>query len=275
VSATCQGCGATLPEDAAACSACGASARGLGDTVAEQLPPEETGHVPVYLTSVEPRWFGVPPAAGLLVLAALSTVAAILLFAFGHWPMGLILVGLTFLLLAAFGEAARRKPDSPFARRSLEAFRAARARAGVAVDSAAARTRAQRELAQARHELFSLGQHRQAKVADLGEAALAGDDAAMVALKEEIGGLDELAAEKEAHMEAIATRAQEHIDEARMSVQQTMIEVPEGPDDPETGPAEPPPQYPPPDEGNPPDPARIPEPYPPPEITTPESTRSR
>jgi hypothetical protein len=225
----------------------------------------------VSFARVQPRWFGVAPAAGLLVLAGLSLLAAILLFAFGHWPVGLIVVGLAFLLLAGFGEAARRKPDSAVARRSFEAFRAARARAGVAVGSAAERTRAQRELNSIRHELFRLQQHRGDKVAELGEAALAGDEAALAGLKDEIGGFDRLAAEKEAEMDAIANRTQEHIDQARMSVQPTMIELPEGPDDPETGPSEPPPQYPPPDEGNPPDPARIPEPYPPPEITTPEA----
>jgi hypothetical protein len=92
-------------------------------------------------------------------------------------------------------------------------------------------------------------------------------------LKEEIGGLEGLVAEKEAEMLAIAESADEHIRRARMSVQRTMIEVPEDPGDPETGPAEPPITYPPPDEGNPPEPARIPEPYPPPEITTPEADR--
>jgi hypothetical protein len=259
----------SLPEDAGACAACGAPAPARGDTVAEQLPLDEASEA--HFTSVQPRWFGVAPAAALLLLAGAALVAAILLFVFGHWPVGLILVGLALLLLAAFGEAAKRKPDSAFARRSFDAFRAARARAGVAVGSAAARTRAQRELAQARHELLSLQHRRRAKVAELGEAALAGDEAAMTGLKDEIGGLDELAAEKEAEMDAIANRTQEHIQQARMSVQPTMIEAPEDPNDPETAPAEQPPQYPPPDEGNPPEPARIPEPYPPPEITTPES----
>jgi hypothetical protein len=273
VSAICPSCGASLPEGAGACAACGAPALAHGDTVVEPLPPHETGRVPVHFTSVQPRWFGVAPAAALLLLAGLSLFAAILLFAFGHWPIGLILVGLTLLLLGAFGEAAKRKPDTQFARRAFDAFRAARARAGVAVGSAAARTRAQRELARARQELMSLQHLRRAKVSELGEAVLTGDDAAATALKDEIGGLERLAAEKEAEMQAIANRTHEHIEQARMSVQRTMVEVPEDPDDPETEPAEPPPQYPPPDEGNPPDPVRIPEPYPPPEITTPEAGR--
>jgi hypothetical protein len=273
VSANCPSCGASLPDGAGACAECGAPAAGPGDTVVEPLPLEETGRVPVHVVRAEPRWFGVAPAAALLGLAALSLLVAILLFAFGHWPVGLILIGLTLLLLAAFGEAAKRKPDSQLARRSLDSFRAARARAGVVVGSAAARTRAQREQTRARHELMSLQRLRETKVAELGEAALADDADAVERLKREIGELDELAAEKEAEMHEIAERTDEHIRQARLSVQATMIELPDAPDDPETGPAEPPPEYPPPDEGNPPDPARIPEPYPPPEITTPESRR--
>ena len=270
MSAICPSCGASLPEGAGACAACGAPAPARGNTAVEPLPLDEAGSESINYTITQPRWFGVAPAAALLLLAALSLLAAILLFAFGHWPVGLILVGLTLLLLAAFGEAAKRKPDTAFARRSFDLFRTARARAGVAVGSAAARTRAQRELVRARHEILSLQQLRRSKVTELGEAALAGDEEAVAALKDEIGGLDRLAADKEAEMQVIAQRTDEDIRHARLSVQQTMVEVPEDPDDPDTGPAEPSPQYPPPDEGNPPDPARIPEPYPPPEITTPE-----
>jgi hypothetical protein len=249
---------------------------GPGDTAVAPLPLEETGHVPVHVVRVEPHWFGIAPAAGLLGLAALALLASILLFVAGHWPLGLILVGFTLLLLAAFGEAAKRKPESELARRSLDTLRAVRARASVAVGSAALRTRAQRELTRARHELMSLQQLRGTKVAELGEAALADEADAVERLKREIGELDALAAETEAELHEIAERTDEHIRHARMSVQQTMIEPPGepgDPGDPETGPAEPPPGYPPPDEGNPPEPARIPEPYPPPEITTPESSR--
>ena len=239
MSAICPSCGASLPEGAGACAACGAPAPARGNTAVEPLPLDEAGSESINYTITQPRWFGVAPAAALL-------------------------------LLAAFGEAAKRKPDTAFARRSFDLFRTARARAGVAVGSAAARTRAQRELVRARHEILSLQQLRRSKVTELGEAALAGDEEAVAALKDEIGGLDRLAADKEAEMQVIAQRTDEDIRHARLSVQQTMVEVPEGPNEPDTGPAEPSPQYPPPDEGNPPDPARIPEPYPPPEITTPE-----
>ena len=274
MSAICPSCGASLPDGGGACAACGTAAPD-GNTVVEPLPVEETGPTPVHFTAVQPRWFGVAPVAALLGLAAAALVVAILLFVFGHWPVGLVLVGLALLFLAAFGEAAkRRRPESPLARRSFNAIRAARERAGFAVGSAAARTRSQRELSRVRHELLGVEQLRQAKVTELGVAVLAEDDDQSARLKEEIGGLDQLAVEKEAEMEAIVARTREGIESARVAVQQTqMLELPDDPNDPETGPAEPPPEYPPPDEGNPPDPARIPEPYPPPEITPPGSER--
>src|SRR2546423_934791 len=76
-----------------------------------QLPPEETGPVPVSLARAEPRWFGVPPPMLLLGLAVLSLAIAVALFAVGRWPFGLILLGLTAFLAAGFLQVARRPPD--------------------------------------------------------------------------------------------------------------------------------------------------------------------
>src|SRR5213082_3236427 len=74
------------------------------------LPPEETGPVPVSLVHAEPRWFGVPPPLLLFGLAASLFVLALVLLAVGSWPSGLILLGLSTLLTAAFLETARRRP---------------------------------------------------------------------------------------------------------------------------------------------------------------------
>jgi hypothetical protein len=268
VSAICPSCGASLSDRAGACAACGTPAPARGNTAVEPLPPDETGPGPVHFDVATARWFGVPPAALMLGLAVVALLAALALFATGRWPVALIMVGVMLLLLAGFGEAARRKPDAAIAQRSLDAFRTARERAGVAVETVAARTRAGHELARVRHELLAIQQTRGAKVTELGEAALAGDAKAMTGLKKEIGGLDRLTAEKEAEMEAITMRAREGIEHARMSVQQTqMLEPVQPPSEPEQYPPDEPAPYPPPDEGNPPEPARVPEPYPPPEIT--------
>src|SRR5439155_19536020 len=153
---------------------CGPPAPARGGTVVEPLPPSETGPVPVHFDAVTARWFGVPPAAVLLGLAGCALLAAVVLSATGRWPLGLVCVGLALLLLAAFGEAAKRKPDTRFAERSFEALRAARAHAGVAVESAAARTRAQREIRAARQELLGIQQLRREEVTQLGEGALVG-----------------------------------------------------------------------------------------------------
>jgi hypothetical protein len=245
-----------------------------GETAIEPLPPDETGRLPVRFDRATVRWFGIAPAAALLLLAAAALGAAILLFALGDWPIGLVLVGAALLLLAAFGEAARRKPDAPFARRSFEAWRRARERAGVAVESAARRSRAQRELTALRHELLGIEERRRAKLVELGEAALSEDEEAVAGLRDEIGGLDGLAADKEAEMQATALHAREGIERARLSVQSTQMLEPAEPEkyppaEPEQYPPSEPEEYPPPDEGNPPEPARIPEQYPPPDEGTP------
>ena len=79
--------------------------RGL-DRARAEVPPSETGPVPVSMQRSEPRWFGVAPPQLLLAVAAIAFVVAIVLFATGHWPFGLILLGVAALLLAAFLEAA-------------------------------------------------------------------------------------------------------------------------------------------------------------------------
>jgi hypothetical protein len=272
VSATCPSCGASFPEGAAACPSCGAPAD--GGTVVD--PPPSDSAPSIQYDVVTTRWFGVAPATALLFLAAAAAVAAVVLFATGRWPVGLIVSGLVLLLLAAFGEFAKRKPDTTVASRSLGAFRSARERAGVAVETAAARSRAGRELSRARNELFGMQEERRGKVVAIGEAALADDAERVSILKAEIGELDRLAAEKEAEMVAISTRVRAGIAQARLSVQQTqMVELPGAPREPEADPPAPVPTYPPPDEGTPPEPARIPEPYPPDEITPPESASDR
>jgi hypothetical protein len=79
--------------------------------------------------------------------------------------------------------------------------------------------------------------------------------------------LDELAAVREAEMEAVVARTQERLERRRLEVQPTeMVELPDQPAQPGEGvpggPAVIPEPYPPPDEGNPPEPAIMPEPGP-------------
>lgn len=58
--ASCETCGAALPKGSRFCSECGARVDGWpGETAVEQLPPDETGQVPVEYETARPRYFGV------------------------------------------------------------------------------------------------------------------------------------------------------------------------------------------------------------------------
>jgi hypothetical protein len=113
-----------LPKQSRFCPECGQPV-GEAETKVQELPPDETGPVPVEYTHAERRYYGVTPVAFAVGLAAVVVVAAVVLFATGHWPIGLILLGVGVLLLLCSVETG------PFA-----------SRAGVAADSVATRGRA-------------------------------------------------------------------------------------------------------------------------------------
>jgi hypothetical protein len=192
---------------------------------------------------------------------------AVVLLAPGHWPFALIALGVAVLLLVVFLEAARRKPDGAVARSTAEALEGFRARAGVAVDSVATRGRAARRLLALRRELQRMGVLRGRLLFELGDAVYRGDDQGTERARGQVRELDELAALREAEMEAVVAQTQERLEQRRMEVQPTeMVELPDQPAQPGEGspggPAVIPEPYPPPDEGNPPEPAIIPEPGP-------------
>src|SRR5205814_5303508 len=90
------------------------------DTRAMEVPPDETGPVPVSVSRTEARFYGVTPALGALVLAGASLALAVIFFVTGHWPIGLILLGVTVLLVLAFLETARRRPRGTASRSTAE-----------------------------------------------------------------------------------------------------------------------------------------------------------
>ena len=113
----------------------------------------------------EPHWFGVAPPQLLLSVAAIAFVFAIVLFATGHWPFGLILLGAAALLLAAFLEAARRRPDSTLTR---DVRRRARARTLVVGDAARAPGSRGRGAPRSQNALLLLESDRRTALHELG-----------------------------------------------------------------------------------------------------------
>jgi hypothetical protein len=236
----------------------------VGETKVLDVPPDETGQVPVTYDRAEPRYYGVTPATLALVLAVIALAAAVVLFATGHWPFGLILIGLAVLLGLVYLEAVRRKPSG-----------ALRARAGAAADALATRGRATRRVMALRRELQRLTLIRTRLLVELGDAVYRGDEQATETVREQVKELDRAAAEREAEMQTVLADAHERLQQRRLEVQPTeMVELPEEPAAPgesDPGPVRIPEPYPPPDEGNPPEPAIIPEPGP----LAPEENRSR
>jgi hypothetical protein len=231
-----------------------------------EMPPDETGRVPVHYTRAEPRYYGIAPTTLVLVLAAAVLSLAIVLLASGHWPFGLIALGVSILLFVIFVEAARRRPDL-VARSSAGALDAFRSRAGLAAESLATRGRAARQMLGLRRELQRMAALRTQLLFELGDAVYRGDEQATETARGRLEELDALSGRRESEMQSIVAGAQERLQQRKLEVQPTeMVELPDQPGEPGEGdpggPVVIPEPYPPPDEGNPPEPAIIPEPSP-------------
>ena len=265
--ASCVNCGARLPKRGRFCPECGTRVgAGPGETAVQELPPEETGPVPVALTTATPRFFGVTPPSAVLALAAASLALAILLLATGHVVVGGALLGVALVLAAFFVAVARRLPDVPIARLSSGAFHAVRERAGFAVESLTVHSSARVELFRLRRDLSDLLARRAECARALGEAVYAGDEEGTEAARVAMAELDGSISAKEDEMEQTAAGAMERIQRAQLQVQPTQIEPPAPVPEPYPEPS-PPPQpvpvpEPTPEPSEPPGPAHVPEPGP-------------
>ena len=259
--ARCQACGAKLPARSKFCPECG-TAVASGDTVVEEIPPAEPSPTPIEPHVSERRYFGIPPAGVLLVLAVVGLIVAIALFATGQWPWGLITLGVALFLFTGFVSAERHGPGEEG--RASRTFSSVRSRAGLAKETIAAQGSARIELARLRRDAGGLAKQRSERARDLGEAVYAKNTTATKEMKQRMKEIDEELAAKEAQMAKVTIDAQERIGKAKLEVQPTQVVAGEMPDEaPE--PATVPEPFPPPDEGQPPQPAQVPEPYPPPD----------
>jgi hypothetical protein len=222
---TCANCGASLPQDARFCPACGVQVE-AGETVRVPVPPEETGPVPVSMQHVEPRWFGVTPPNLLLGFAATAVAVAAILFVTGHWPYGLILLGVGSLLFAAYLEAARRGPESPLARASVDA----RERARSSWETLRARQAAAAEIRRIHSALAGLEPERRSALHALGTAAYRRDADAEAEARARLEGLETRESGLRAELERTQVDAGERIRRARLPVEETVMVIPPEPD---------------------------------------------
>jgi hypothetical protein len=240
---------------------------GSDETATEETPPQETGPVPVHVTTAEPRFFGVTPPAAVLALATASLALSIALFATGHAVVGGVLLAVAVLLGVVFARLVRHLPETAVARYSAGAASAIRARAGFALEAVTVHSTARVELFKLRREFMELVVQRTECARVLGEAVYADDPEGSESARARMEELDGLIAAKEAEMEQTAAGAMERIQRAQLQVQPTMVETPEpGPPTPEPYPSPTPGPVPVPEPmpepSEPPGPVRVPEPGP-------------
>jgi hypothetical protein len=265
--ASCATCGSRLPRRGRFCPECGTRVRTeAGETAVQELPPQETGPVPVELSIATPRFFGVTPPAAVLALGAASLALAIALLVSGHMIVGGALVGVAVVLVVFFARLVREVPDATVSRLSSSAVDAFRARAGLAVESLAAHSGARVELFRLGRELSELVARRAECAGLFGEAVYADDAESSESVRAQMAELDGLIAAKEEEMEQTAAGAMERIQRAQLQVQPTQIEPPPPVPEPYPEPS-PPPQpvpipEPTPEPSEPPGPTRVPEPGP-------------
>ena len=172
----------------------------------------------------ETHWFGVPPQLVLLGLAVVVFVLAVVLFAGGNWAVGLVLLGLSALITAAFLEVVRRRPDSDWLR---SAYWGASSR----LELVRARAKAVADVQRVRGSRAVIESDRRMELLRLGEAERSKDSAAAEAARERLRELERAEQVLEGREEAGKALADERIARVRLSVQETLVVEPEPPDD--------------------------------------------
>ena len=240
----CAACGAELPVHARFCPGCGIPAVPTDSNLRAAMPSSST--------SPEPHLYGVAPPLPLLGLVVATTAIAVVLFLSGHWPFGLIVLGVAGLLIAVLVELVGRRPHSSVTRATKDARERTRSvletwRARVAVTAEARRTQS---------GLARVDAERRSTLLELGTAVHRGDEVGEGGARARLAELDRQEKLLHEQLSRSLEQAGERIREARFAVEETMMVTPPEP-------------YPPPGEATPPEPAIVPEPYPPPDEGTP------
>lgn len=273
--ASCSNCGARLPKDSRFCPECGVRISAANDvTAVEEVPPEETGRVPVHKVAVAPRYFGVAPPLALFALAVAALALGIAVFVAGNAIEGALLLAAAALFSAFFVAASRRLPENAVARLGRRAFGTVRDQTGFAVEAVSVHSSARVELFRLRREFSELVAQRAEAARALGEAVYRGAEDEVEDARNRMSEVDQALADKEREMTTVTAAANERIQRAQLQVQPTAIVEPPQVPEPMPAPSEPPQPVtvpePSPVPSEPPMPAPSPEPTPEPSPPQPE-----
>ena len=239
--ANCGNCGARLPRDSRFCPECGVRVSAANDvTAVEEVPPEETGRVPVHRVAVAPRYFGIAPPLALFALAVATLVVAVVLFAAGKTIAGAVLLAAAVLFSVLFVAASRRLPENVVARLGRTTLERVRDRTGFAVEAVSVHSTVRMELFRLRRELSELVAQRGEAARVLGEAVYGGAEDEVEVARNRMSELDQALADKEKEMTRVTAAANERIQRAQLQVQPTAIVEPPQVPEPMPAPSEPP-----------------------------------
>jgi hypothetical protein len=239
--ANCVNCGARLPKDGRFCPECGVRTSASNDaTAVEEIPPEETGRVPVHKVAATPRYFGIAPPLALFAIAVAALAAAIVLFVAGKTIAGALLLAAAALFSVLFVGASKRLPENAVARVGRRVFATVRDRTGFAVEAVSVHSTTRVELFRLRRELSELAAERAEAARALGEAVYVGAEDEIEAGRNRMSELEQAFADKEREMTTVTAAANERIQRAQLQVQPTEVVEPPQVPEPMPAPSEPP-----------------------------------
>jgi hypothetical protein len=193
------------------------------ETRVEELPPDETGPVPVTHVQAEPQWYGISPRGGAAAMGVAAAGVGVVLLVLGSVVVGAILLAVGVLILALLVRGPVASALSGPTTRGREAL--------------STRLAAGQRLAALRRELDAIARERDERLRALGEAVYRGDDGAVDPLRRHLEELDRRAAEVREEIDRTVLEARERISTARLETARTQV-VPFEPPETRKGPAD-------------------------------------
>jgi len=191
------------------------------ETRVEELPPDETGPVPVTVVQAEPHWYGISPRGGAVAVGVAAAGVGIVLLVLGSIVAGAVLLAVGCLILGLLV----RGPVASALSGPTE-----RGRTALSV-----RLSAGQRLAALRRDLDAMARERDQRLRALGEAVYRRDDGAVEPLREELEQLDRRAADARAEIDRTVLEARERMRSSRLETARTeavSLEPPEAQDGP-------------------------------------------